>query len=73
LINQNRGKAADLANELALQYASMDQLDMQVGGADIILVATNATEPVIIKNQLENKGRKIILDLSIPYNVEKEA
>ena len=73
LINRTEEKAADLANELALQYASMDQLDQQVGDADIILVATNAAEPVIIKNQLKNKGSKIILDLSIPYNVEKEA
>jgi glutamyl-tRNA reductase len=73
LINRTEEKAAELANELALQYASIDQLDHHVGNADIILVATNAAEPVILKNQLENKGSKLILDLSIPYNVEKEA
>src|SRR5882724_11420295 len=47
LINRTEEKAAELANELALQYASIDQLDEHVGDADIILVATNAAEPVI--------------------------
>ena len=73
LINRTEEKAAELANELALQYASIDQLDRHVGDADIIFVATNAEEPVVLKNQLENKGPKLILDLSVPYNVEKEA
>lgn len=73
LINRTEEKAADLANELDLRYASIDELEISVGDADIILVATNAASPVILKSQLENKGTKLILDLSIPYNVEKEA
>ena len=73
LINRTEEKAVELANELALQYAPFDQLDLHVSNADIILVATNAPVPVILKKQLENKGPKLILDLSVPYNVEKEA
>jgi glutamyl-tRNA reductase len=72
LINRTEEKAAELANELGLQYASADQMDQHIGSADIILVATNAAEPVILKNQLENKGSKLILDLSIPCNVDKK-
>ena len=70
LINRTEEKAADLANELGIYYAPADALEQQITAADIILVATNANEPVILKNQLENKGKKLILDLSIPYNVE---
>ena len=70
LINRTEEKAADLANELGIYYAPADVLEQQITAADIILVATNANEPVILKNQLENKGNKLILDLSIPYNVE---
>ncbi|HTS45860.1 MAG TPA: glutamyl-tRNA reductase [Puia sp.] len=72
LINRTEEKAADLAGELGIYYAPADALEQQITAADIILVATNANEPVILKNQLENKGKKLILDLSIPYNVENQ-
>ncbi|HMG82098.1 MAG TPA: glutamyl-tRNA reductase [Ferruginibacter sp.] len=70
LINRTEDKAAELAAELGLSSASMNDLAAQVKNADIILVATNANEPVILKSHLENAGKKLIIDLSIPYNVE---
>lgn len=73
LINRTEEKAADLASELGLRFASADQLEELLAESDIVLVATNAPEPVIFKDQLENKGKKLILDLSIPCNVEKQA
>jgi glutamyl-tRNA reductase len=73
LINRSEEKAAELAIELGLQYAQIDQLAGQVDSSDIILVASNAAEPVILKSQLECKGAKLIIDLSIPCNVEPTA
>ena len=73
LINRTADKANDLANELGLLSASMNDIPEQVKNADIILVATNATDPVILKSHLENNGNKLIIDLSIPYNVEISA
>ena len=73
LINRTTEKAALLASELGLQFASLEDLDKQVASADVILVATNASTPVITKQHLENKGDKLIIDLSIPYNVEEQA
>ncbi len=70
LINRTEDKAAELANELGLLSASMNDLAAQVKDADIILVATNATDPVILKSHVENTCKKLIIDLSIPYNVE---
>jgi glutamyl-tRNA reductase len=70
LINRTEDKAAELATELGLLSASMNDLSAQVQDADIILVATNANEPVILKSHLENSSDKLIIDLSIPYNVE---
>ena len=70
LINRTEEKAASLARELGLHFASFEELNEQIALADIVIVATNATEPTILKNQLENSGRKLIIDLSIPYNVE---
>jgi glutamyl-tRNA reductase len=73
LINRTEGKAAELATELGLQYASMGELPKYIHESDIILVATNAVEPVIVASHLINSGQKLIIDLSIPYNVEKSA
>ncbi len=73
LINRTESKALELAAELGLQSASVEEMPKQLAEADIILVATNAPAPVIFKSHLENKGSKIIIDLSIPYNVENAA
>ncbi len=73
LINRTEEKAIALAEELNLGYATIDQLAAHIEKADIILVATNAPEPTIEKAHLENKGEKLIIDLSVPFNVEKSA
>ncbi|MEI9955151.1 MAG: glutamyl-tRNA reductase [Ferruginibacter sp.] len=70
LINRTAEKAIALAGELGLQHAPIETLHQHVDSADIILVATNAAEPVILQSQLINKGNKVIIDLSIPCNVE---
>ena len=73
LINRTGEKAAELANELGLHYASLEELPKQIDEADIILVATNSADPVIFESHVANSGDKLIIDLSIPYNVEKNA
>jgi glutamyl-tRNA reductase len=73
LINRTEEKAAELANSLGVNYAPINELPAQIAASDIILVATNSTEPVILRTCLENKGTKLIIDLSIPYNVEAAA
>jgi glutamyl-tRNA reductase len=70
LINRTEEKAQKLAGELGLKTAPLSRLNEEVGVADIILVATNSTEPVIVRSQLEGKGDKLIIDLSVPCNVE---
>lgn len=73
LINRSEEKAMELAAELGLQYAPIEELPSYIQSSDIILVATNSNEPTILTSYLENNGNKLIIDLSIPYNVEKEA
>lgn len=73
LVNRTQSKAAELAEELGLMHAPVEALDEQVQLADIILVATNSAEPIIVKDHLENSDSKLIIDLSIPYNVEEAA
>ena len=71
MVNRTAEKAAALAGELGLNAADFNQLDSLIEQTDIILVATNAPEPILLKSHLENKGQKLIIDLSIPCNVEK--
>ncbi len=73
LINRTQQKAAELAAELGLKHAPINDLAFHIKNSTVILVATNATDPTILKSHLENSGDKLIIDLSIPYNVEKEA
>lgn len=73
LINRSPEKSKALAEELGLQQAPIEALEEEVAKADIILVATNSAQPVILKQHVEGKGEKIILDLSIPYNVADDA
>lgn len=73
LINRTREKAEDLASELGLQHAPISELTAHIEQSDIILVATNAAHPTILQSHLQGHGRKLIIDLSIPYNVELSA
>lgn len=73
LINRSPGKAEELARELGLASASLENLEAEIKKADIILVATNSAEPVILKKHVEGCKEKLIIDLSIPYNVDEEA
>jgi glutamyl-tRNA reductase len=73
LINRTEGKAQELAAELGLLAAPISDIVNQIKKADVILVATNSPEPTILKSHLEHAGNKLIIDLSIPYNVEVAA
>ncbi|WP_301923145.1 glutamyl-tRNA reductase [Ferruginibacter sp.] len=73
LINRTENKAAELAAELGLQFAPMEALAKQIEEAAIILVATNSAQPVILESHVINGTDKLIIDLSIPYNVEAAA
>ncbi len=73
LINRTEEKAAGLAQEMGVQHASPEHTETYIASSDIIIVATNAEQPVLLRSHLENKGNKLVIDLSIPCNVEKSA
>ena len=73
LINRSPEKAEELAGELGLNFSSLENLATEIAKADIILVATNSPEPIILKEHMESGSEKLIIDLSIPYNVHEDA
>ena len=64
LINRSPDKAEELAQELGLRSASLENLHGEIAKADIILVATNSPEPTILKEHVDGGGEKLIIDLS---------
>ncbi|MBS7563254.1 glutamyl-tRNA reductase [Mucilaginibacter sp. Bleaf8] len=73
LINRTEERAVELARELNLQYAPMNELAVQVIAAEIIIVATNAEQPTVTTKMLEGENHKLVIDLSVPCNVEASA
>jgi glutamyl-tRNA reductase len=70
LVNRTDEKAAELAAELGLHYAPYASLDAEIAASQVILVATNSVEPTIYAHQVAGSGPKMIIDLSVPYNVD---
>lgn len=73
LINRTEATAKGLADELNLNFATIDALESEIATADVVLVSTSAKEPVILKKHLEGKGTKLVIDLSVPCNVDVAA
>lgn len=72
LINRTDDKAASLAAELGLPFAGFTDLTREIEEASIVIVATHADKAVITRESLSGSAPKILIDLSIPHNVEPE-
>jgi glutamyl-tRNA reductase len=69
LINRTTAVAKEFAGTHGLQYAPYEEMDAVLKAADVILVATNSPQPTILKAHLEGTQPKLVIDLSIPFNV----
>lgn len=72
LVNRTNEKAKELASACNFKYACVQDLQHCINEADIILVATNADTPVILKSHFSGNNKKLIIDLSVPCNVDKD-
>ena len=73
LVNRTPEKAKALADELGVSFAPDGDLGELIKNADVILVATNSEEPIILVQDLKYPHQKTIIDLSVPCNVEPMA
>ncbi len=69
LMNRTEEKARMLAEILQCNTAAFDDMDAEIQRADVVIVATNAPQPIVDKTHLRAGDRKILIDLSIPNNV----
>ncbi|SEG37343.1 glutamyl-tRNA reductase [Halpernia humi] len=71
LINRTAHKAERLAEKLDLVVKDHSDLKLELEKADVVVVATGAQTPTLDKSFLNLKKPLLILDLSIPKNVNE--
>ena len=71
LINRTKYKAEKLAKKLNLIVKDYADLQLELQKADVVVVATGAQNPTVDKAILNLKKPLLILDLSIPKNVNE--
>ena len=71
LINRTKDKAEKLAKKLNVVVKDYADLQLELQKADVVVVATGAQNPTIDKTILNLKKPLLVLDLSIPKNVNE--
>jgi glutamyl-tRNA reductase len=71
LINRTKDKAEKIAKKLNVIVKEYSDLQLEIQKADVLVVATGALNPTVDKAILNLKKTLLILDLSIPKNVNE--
>src|SRR5690606_36958981 len=71
LINRTKEKAEKIAGKLNLIVKDYQDLSAELENTDILVVATGASTPTIFPENLNPKNPILVLDLSIPKNVDE--
>lgn len=71
LINRTKDKAEKIAGKFNLIVKDYSNLQEEISSSDVLIVATGAQLPTVDKDIIQNKKPLLILDLSIPKNVNK--
>jgi len=70
LINRTKNTAEQIAGKFNLVVKDYTNLQEEINQSDILIVATGAQRPTIDKHLIQTKKPLLILDLSIPKNVD---
>jgi len=71
LINRTKNKAEKIAGKFNLIVKDYANLQEEISNSNILIVATGAQRPTIDKHIIQTKKPLLILDLSIPKNVNE--
>lgn len=72
LINRTKEKAEKIAGKFNLIVKEYANLELEIQKADVLIVATGAQNPTVDAEILKLKKPLLILDLSIPKNVNED-
>lgn len=68
--NRTAEKAEKLSHKYDIPQLDYSDFKKVLPETDILIVATGAHRPILLKEDLKNAGPTLVLDLSIPNNVE---
>ena len=72
LINRTRIKADEFkVAHPKISVKDFQDLDKEISKADVLIVSTGASTPTVCPNHLTGKNELLILDLSMPENVDR--
>ena len=71
IANRSLDTAEKIADKYQIPHIEFDHFQEELGKTDILIVATGAQNPIINKTHFPNGKETLVIDLSIPNNVEK--
>ena len=72
LINRTQEKAEKIGVKFPVIVKPYGELTSEISNADVLIVATSGSKPTITRDLIFNSKKLLILDLSIPRNVETQ-
>lgn len=70
LINRTEEKAERLAERFGVKHQDYSHLQSTLDASDVVIVATGALTPTVLLSHFTTEKPRLILDLSVPRNVE---
>lgn len=70
LINRTQEKAEKIAGKFPVQVKPFGELNASILESDVLIVATSSQKPTITADLIHNNKPLLILDLSLPRNVD---
>lgn len=71
IANRTSDKAEKIAEKYKIPHIEFENFQEELAQTDILIVATGAPHPIINKTHFPNGKETLVIDLSIPNNVEK--
>lgn len=71
IANRSADKAEKIAEKYNIPHIQFENIDAELKNTDILIVATGAPHPIINKTHFPNGKETLVIDLSIPNNVDK--
>jgi glutamyl-tRNA reductase len=71
IANRSSLKAEKISEKYSIPHIKYEDFQSELSQTDILIVATGAQHPIINKDHFPNGQKTLVIDLSIPHNVEK--
>ena len=72
IANRSFEKAEKIAEKYKIPQIAFDDFENELKNTDILIVATGASQPIINQKHFPNGKETLVIDLSIPNNVDKK-